>query len=100
MRKILVLTIQQAKSASDISYETRIPLSSVYRHVHELNQVGLLAVEQGVITKEGKRQELFRSVVKSIHLYLEPTSTSLDVQPNEDVESRFYRLWSSMKEVK
>lgn len=99
-RRIFTLMVRKAKSASDLSFETHMPLSSVYRHVHELNSAGLLAVEQFIINDQGKKVEMFRSVVESISLNLESSVIDMNIQPKEDMQSRFYRLWSSLKEVK
>ncbi|MFQ6011983.1 MAG: hypothetical protein ACE5KG_07405 [Nitrososphaerales archaeon] len=99
MRDILTRTVKEAKSASDLSYETRVPLSSIYRYFRELNESGLVTVERATITDQGKRLELYRSLIKSVLVQFEPSSAYLELQPNEDSESKFYRLWSSIREV-
>ena len=100
MRDLLVRMLKEAKSASDLAYETRTPLSSVYRRIHELNEAGLLAVERAMITEQGKRLELYRSAVNEVNLKFEMASDLLDLRPNEDIENKFYRLWSSIREVR
>jgi len=100
MRDLLVRMLKEGKSASDLSSETRIPLSSVYRHIHELSEAGLLAVERAKITEQGKRLELYRSAVTEVNLKFEMPSDLLDLRPNEDIENKFYRLWSSIREVR
>ena len=100
MRDLLIRMLKDAKSASDLSHETGIPLSSVYRHIHELNEAGLLAVERTMITEQGKRLELYRSAVTEVNLKFEMPSDLLDLRPNEDIENKFYRLWSSIREVR
>ncbi len=100
MRDLLIRMLKEGKSASDLAYETRMPLSSVYRHIHELNNAGLLAVERAKITEQGKRLELYRSAVTEVKLKFETQSDLLDLRPNEDIENKFYRLWSSIREVR
>ena len=100
MRDLLVRMLKEGKSASDLSDETRIPLSSVYRHIHELNEAGLLAVDRATITEQGKRLEFYRSTVTEVNLKFEIQSDLLDLRPNEDIENKFYRLWSSIREVR
>ena len=79
MRDLLIRMLKEAKSASDLAYETRIPLSSVYRRIHELNEAGLLAVERATITEQGKRLELYRSAVNEVNLKFEIPSDLLDL---------------------
>ncbi len=100
MRDLLIRMLKEPKSASDLSFETRIPLSSIYRRIHELNDAGLLAVERAMITEQGKKLELYRSAVKEVNLKFEMPSDLLDLRPNEDIENKFYRLWSSIREVR
>ena len=100
MRDLLVRMLKEAKSASDLAYETRIPLSSVYRRIHELNNAGLLAVERAMITEQGKKLELYRSAVSEVNLKFEMPTDLLDLHPNEDIESKFYRLWTSVREAR
>jgi predicted transcriptional regulator len=95
-----LVTAEESKAVSAISEECSIPLSSVYRYIHELIDAGLLGIEKSVITNEGKRYEMYRSLVKSIHLNLNGNSMDIEITPREEVASKFYRLWSSLMEVK
>ncbi|MBI4258810.1 MAG: helix-turn-helix transcriptional regulator [Thaumarchaeota archaeon] len=100
MRRILLSTAHEAKPVSTLSKECSIPLSTAYRYIHDLIEAGLMGIERSVITEDGKRYELYRSLVKSISLNLNGNAVELEVEPREEDASKFYRLWSSLRKVK
>lgn len=100
LRKMLVLLNDEPKSVSSLANVMNIPLSTAYNHVHELVEAGLTAVERVIITDEGKRHEVYRSVAKEVRTYIESGNLVVEILPDEDEASRFYRLWSSLKKVK
>jgi len=53
------------KSAVEINHETKIPISTVYRRIQILHDLGLLKVS-GTISEHGKKSFLYKSKVKSI----------------------------------
>lgn len=59
-------TVQETpKSCMEICAEASIPISTVYRRVQTLHDLGLLQVS-GSISGEGKKYFLYKSKVKSI----------------------------------
>jgi hypothetical protein len=96
-RRILLATLANAKSALDLSREHEIPISSVYRRIHDLVEGGLLAIERSIITEDGKRFELYRSTVKAIQIRFEAGSVSVDLTPSEDMVSKFFRMWNTLR---
>jgi predicted transcriptional regulator len=97
-RKILLSTINQAKSVEDLSQHENIPISTTYRRVNEMKEVGLLTVEKTILTGDGKKYELYRSAFKTMHLNLEQGQIEIDADLNEDVSTRLSRLWASIRE--
>ena len=100
LRHILVSCSDRPKAASTLAVDLDIPLSTAYNYIHELMEAGLLAVERSVITDEGKRYAMYRSVAREIRFVILSNGTTVEISPNEDVATRFYRLWSSLKKVK
>ncbi len=96
-RKILLGTIDRARSVEELSASEQIPISTSYRRVNEMRDIGLLTVEKTIITDDGKKFELYRSSFRSIKLQLNQGEIVLDVELNEDVATRLSRLWSSMR---
>ncbi len=62
---ILKVVKEIPKSAIELGHETKIPVSTIYRRIQSLHDLGLLLVS-GTITNEGKRVFLYKSKVKSI----------------------------------
>ena len=64
-RTILESTMHMPKSATEITAEANIPLSTVYRRIQTLHDRELLTVS-GTITSEGKRLFLYKNKVRGI----------------------------------
>jgi DNA-binding Lrp family transcriptional regulator len=96
-RKILLGTISRATSVEELSQAQGIPISTAYRRVGEMREIGLLTVEKTIITQEGKKFETFRSAFRAIHVDLNQGEIVIDAELNEDVATRLSRLWSSMR---
>ncbi|MDH2899389.1 MAG: hypothetical protein PXY39_00285 [archaeon] len=96
-RKIILGTIKKAQSVEELSHSENIPISTTYRRVNEMKDVGILTVEKTVLTEEGKKFELYRSAFKAIHMDLNQAEILIDVELNEDVATRLSRLWASMR---
>lgn len=97
-RSIILSTIQKSRSAVELSSEKNIPITTAYRRLHELQEAGLVAVERSVITEDGKRFELYRSTVKSVAISFHLGSIEIELVPNEDMVTKFVRLWGYMRE--
>jgi predicted transcriptional regulator len=64
-RAILESIMHTPKSAIEITAETSIPMSTVYRRMQNLHDNKLVAIS-GMITDEGKRLFMYKSKVKGI----------------------------------
>ena len=64
------------KSAIEISAETRIPISTVYRRMQTLQDQNLVQIS-GCISEDGKKYFLYKSKIKSIRATFDDT---LDVK--------------------
>jgi predicted transcriptional regulator len=64
-RTILETVQEIPKPVVEITAETRIPISTVYRRIQTLHDLGFLKVS-GSISKDGKKYFLYKSKVKSI----------------------------------
>lgn len=96
-RKILLSTVEKAMSVEELSHTLQIPISTSYRRVNEMNEVGLLTVEKTIITDDGKKFELYRSSFRGINIQLEKGEIVVDVELNEDVATRLSRLWAALR---
>lgn len=92
---ILDSAILESKSVNQIIKETDIPHTSAYRKVRWLLDNGLLISEKFIITPDGKKSSLFRSVFKSITVRYKPKDIVIEVENNVDViEKTARRLFS------
>ncbi len=96
-RIIILSTIQKAKSAIELSAEKNLPISTVYRRLHELQEARLVATERSVITEDGKKFDLYRSTVGGVSVSFALGATEVELVPNEDMVAKFVRLWGYMK---
>ncbi len=80
-RQILYSTIDRPKSAMEISSESKIPISTVYRRIQTLHDNKLVGVT-GSISSEGKKYFLYKSKVKAITSSYDGNQIEIQVVPN------------------
>ena len=60
-RSILFSIIKQGKTAMKLSEEHRIPLSSVYIKISDLEEIALVKVDRLILSDNGKKFKLYKS---------------------------------------
>lgn len=80
-RTILEVTMDKPKSAMEIANETKIPISTVYRRLQDLDDNRLLGMS-GIISDEGKKYFLYKSKVKEISTTVNGNYVELQIVPN------------------
>jgi len=80
-RAILENTMEKPKSAIEISAETKIPISTVYRRLQTLHDNKLLGIS-GSISADGKKYFLYKSKVKAIATSFNGSNIEIEVVPN------------------
>lgn len=92
---ILDSSVLESKSVNRIIKETDIPHTSAYRKVRWLLDNGLLVSERFIISPDGKKSSLFKSMFKSITVRYRPKDVIIEVENNVDViEKTARRLFS------
>jgi len=81
-RTILLSIMDEPKSAIDITREKKIPISSVYRKLHWLENARLIKVKGFVITGDGKKYHLYQSKIKSIQISLPENEVKVELANN------------------
>ncbi|MEW6043095.1 MAG: ArsR family transcriptional regulator [Thermoproteota archaeon] len=81
-RAILEATMNGPKAAIEISADTQIPISTVYRRLQLLFDNKLLAIS-GSITSEGKKHFLYKSKVKAITSQFKGGNLEVEIVPND-----------------
>ena len=85
-RAILETTMDKPKSAMEISAESKIPISTVYRRLQSLHDNKLLGIT-GSISDDGKKYFMYRSRVKSVASSFKGGFIEIEVVPNPVVTS-------------
>ena len=99
-RVILTSTMLVPKSVVDITREQRIPVTSAYRKVKELKEFGLLRVERIVLTDDGKKYELVRSVIRAANVQFDKGILDVDVTTNVEADEKVVKRFFTLREVK
>jgi hypothetical protein len=81
-RTILLSIINEPKSALDITRESKIPISSVYRKIHWLESARLIKVKGFVITGDGKKYHLYQSRIKGVQISLLTNEIKVELTGN------------------
>lgn len=80
--RIILSTIDSAKSVGDISSRNKIPLSSTYKRIKILTKHGLIHVEKISIDDNGKKVVFYKSKVKRMQFGIEGENLSIRFENN------------------
>jgi len=81
-RAILFSIIKKSKSAPELADRLRIPLSSVYKKLSELQALTLIEVERTVLSDRGRRLKMYRSRIKRADISIGKPEPVLTLVPN------------------
>ena len=82
-RAILSSIIDEPKSAIEIAREKKIPISSIYRKIHWLENARLIKVKGFVITGDGKKYHRYQSRIKTIQVSLMRNAVQVEFTNND-----------------
>ncbi|HXG07552.1 MAG TPA: hypothetical protein VNI77_09540 [Nitrososphaera sp.] len=81
--KIVLSTIGSAKNVMQIAMENRLPLSSTYKKIRRLQDMGIISLERIDIDDSGKKILYYRSKIKSLEFNVTQDRTLLQFQRND-----------------
>ncbi len=81
-RQIIKLLVDRPKSALEISRETKISISTVYRKLQYLSDLKLLRVS-GQINQDGKKFFYYQSKIRTISTFFEEGCLTVKVTAND-----------------
>jgi len=81
-RAILFSTIKNGKTAADLSYQLKIPLSSVYKKLTDLEELTLIKVEKWLISDKGRKFKIYKSRISKADITIKKPEPSLSLIPN------------------
>jgi DNA-binding HxlR family transcriptional regulator len=97
-REILLLLSDGPRSAQEIQASNRMPQSTLYRKLHELSEIGLIGIQRSVISPDGKRVELYRSLLEELTVEMRGTRLTIDVRFRDLSSERLKELWQSVRQ--
>jgi DNA-binding HxlR family transcriptional regulator len=96
-REILLLLNDSPRSAQEIQSANRIPQSTLYRKLHELTEIGLVGVQRSVISADGKRVELYRSLLDELKVEMRGARLRVDVRFRDLASERLKEMWRDVR---
>ena len=81
-RAIIFSIIRKGKTASNLSTSLRIPLSSVYKKLSDLENLTLVRVEKTILSEKGRRFKIYRSRINKAEISIKKPEPTLSLSAN------------------
>jgi predicted transcriptional regulator len=81
--RIVVSIIDTAKNATQIAVENHLPLSSTYKKIRKLQNMGIVSIEKIDIDESGKKIFYYRSKIKSVEFNVTRDGVLLEFEKND-----------------
>lgn len=81
-RTILFSLIKQGRTAAEVSDKYKIPLSSVYKKLSDLENLTLIRVERWMISDKGRKFKVYRSRISKADISIKKPEPTLVLAPN------------------
>jgi len=81
-RAILFSIIKKGMTAADLSEKLKIPLSSVYKKLSDLEELTLIEVEKWLISDKGRKFKMYKSRISKADISIRKPDPILNLVPN------------------
>ncbi len=81
-RAILFSIIKKGLTASELSEKLKIPLSSVYKKLSDLEEITLIEVEKWMISDKGRKFKIYKSRISKADISIRKPDPVLNLVPN------------------
>ena len=81
-RAILFSMIKKGKTASELSEKHKIPLSSVYKKISDLQKLTLIQVDSWHISEKGRKFKVYKTRIKNAEITIKKPEPVLILTPN------------------
>jgi len=81
-RAIVFSIIKEGKTAAKLAEQHRIPLSSVYKKISELEELSLIKVEKWILSDNGKKFKLYKSRISKADVSIRKPEPVINLSPN------------------
>lgn len=82
-RGILFSMIKKGMTASELSKKLKIPLSSVYKKLNDLEEITLIEVEKWMISDKGRKFKVYKSRICKADISIHRSDPILNLVPNQ-----------------
>lgn len=82
-RAILFSIIKKGKTAHELSEKLKIPLSSVYKKLGDLEELTLIEVEKWSISDKGRKYKVFKSRISKADISIKRPEPVLNLVSNK-----------------
>ena len=81
-RAILFSIIRRGKTAAELSEKHKIPLSSVYKKISDLQELSLIQIDSWEISEKGRKYKVYKSRIKNAEINIKKPEPVLILIPN------------------
>ena len=81
-RAIIFSIIRKGKTANELSTALKIPLSSVYKKLTDLENLTLIKIEKTVLSERGKRFKIYKSRINKAEILIKKPEPTLSLSAN------------------
>ena len=81
-RAILFSIIKKGMTAAELSEKLKIPLSSVYKKLSDLEALTLIVVEKWLISDKGRKFKMYKSRISKADISIKKPDPVLNLVPN------------------
>ena len=81
-RAIIFSIIKKGKTAANLSQLLKIPLSSVYKKLSDLEDLTLIKVEKTILADNGKRFKMYKSRINKAEISIKKPEPTLSLSAN------------------
>jgi predicted transcriptional regulator len=81
-RIILFSIINEGKTAEEIAYSAKLPLSSVYKKLRDLEEMTLVQIERRDISDNGRKFKIYRSRISAANISIKRLEAKIRLLPN------------------
>jgi len=81
-RAILFSIIKKGMTAAELSEKLKIPLSSVYKKLSDLEALTLIEVEKWLISDKGRKFKMYKSRISKADISIKKPDPVLNLVPN------------------
>lgn len=81
-RIILFSIVKEGKTAEDIAYDAKLPLSTVYKKLADLEELTLVHIERRMISEKGRKFKVYRSRISNARISIRGFEPEINLLPN------------------